>query len=87
MLRSSTDLVFSIPRIFKGDTAEDTKAVQPLINQVVFYPLSTFDGTMKTVDWSKVPHVPVSLRFAFHCPTALSVSPIGFRRAAFRLFV
>ena len=87
VLRSSTDLVFSIPRIFKGDTAEDTKAVQPLINQVVFYPLSTFDGTMKTVDWSKVPHVPVSLRFAFHCPTVLSVSPIGFRRAAFRLFV
>ena len=58
MVRSSTDLVFSIPRIFKDDTAEDTKAVQPLIDQVVFYPLSKFDGKMKTVDWSKLPHIP-----------------------------
>jgi hypothetical protein len=58
VVRSSTNLVFSIPRIFKDDTAEDTKAVQPLISQVVFYPLSKFDGKMKTVDWSKLPHVP-----------------------------
>jgi hypothetical protein len=52
VLRSSTNLVFSIP------SAADTRAVQPLISQVVFYPLSTFDGTMRTVDWSKLPHVP-----------------------------
>ena len=58
VVRSSTDLVFSIPRIFKDDTAEDTQAVQPLIDQVVFYPLSQFDGKMKTKDWSKLPHVP-----------------------------
>ena len=38
VVRSSTGLVFCVPRIFKDDTAEDTKAVQPLINQVVFYP-------------------------------------------------
>jgi hypothetical protein len=58
VVRSSTDLVFAVPRVFKDDTAEDTKAVQPLINRVVFYPLSKFDGTMKTVDWSKLPHLP-----------------------------
>ena len=58
VVRSSTGLVFSIPRIFKDDTAEDTKAVQPLIDQVMFYPLSQFDGKMKTKDWSKLPHVP-----------------------------
>ena len=39
-------------------TAEDQKAVQSVINQVVFYPLSEFDGKMKTKDWSKLPHFP-----------------------------
>jgi hypothetical protein len=29
-----------------------------VINQVVFYPLSEFDGKMKTKDWSKLTHVP-----------------------------
>ena len=33
-------------------------AVQPLINQIVAYPLSKFDGQMKTIDWSKVPAIP-----------------------------
>ena len=58
VVRSSTNLVFAIPRVFKDDTAEDTKAVQPLIDHVVFYPLSKFDGKMKTMDWSKLPHLP-----------------------------
>ncbi len=58
VVRSSTELVFSIPRIFKDDTAKDSKAVQPFLNQIVFYPLSQFDGKMKTVDWSKVPRFP-----------------------------
>jgi hypothetical protein len=44
VVRSSTSLAFSIPRIFMDDTAEDHRAIQPLINQVVFYPLSEFDG-------------------------------------------
>jgi hypothetical protein len=58
VVRSSTNLVFAVPRIFKDDTSEDTEAVQPLIDQVVFYPLSKFDGKMKTRDWSKLPHLP-----------------------------
>jgi hypothetical protein len=57
-VRSSTDLVFVIPRIFKDSTPEDTAAVQPLIDQIVMYPLSQFDGTMKTKDYSKSPHFP-----------------------------
>ena len=40
------------------DTAEDRKAIQPLLSQVNFYPLSQFDGKMKTKDWSKLPHFP-----------------------------
>jgi len=58
VVRSSTELTFTIPRVFKGDDAADTAAVQPLINQIVFYPLSQFDGKMKTMDWSKAPHFP-----------------------------
>ena len=59
VVRSSTDLVFFVPRIFKEDNAEDTAAIQPVLNQVVMYPLSKFDGKMKTTDWSKLPHFPV----------------------------
>jgi hypothetical protein len=58
VVRSSTELAFVAPRIFKGDNAEDTKAVQPILNQIMFYPLSQFDGMMKTTDWSKSPHFP-----------------------------
>ncbi|MGB6798569.1 MAG: DUF1254 domain-containing protein [Xanthobacteraceae bacterium] len=58
VLRSSTALATVIPRIFMDDTAEDHAAIQSVINQVVFYPLSEFDGTMKVKDWSKLPHFP-----------------------------
>ena len=56
VVRSSTSLAFSIPRIFMDDTEADRKAIQPLLDQVVFYPQSEFDGKMKTKDWSKLPH-------------------------------
>jgi hypothetical protein len=59
VVRSSTELAFTAPRIFKDDTAEDTKVVQSVLGQIMFYPLSKFDGKMKTTDWSKVPHFPV----------------------------
>jgi hypothetical protein len=58
VVRSSTTVVFAIPRIFMDDTPEDDTAVQPAISQIVFYPLSEFDGKMKTKDWSKLPDFP-----------------------------
>jgi hypothetical protein len=58
VVRSSTSLAFVVPRIFMDDTPEDHAAVQPVISQVVYYPLSKFDGKMKTKDWSKLPHFP-----------------------------
>jgi hypothetical protein len=59
VVRSSTELVFVIPRVFKDDAAADTAALQPFLNQIRFYPVSQFDGTMKTADWSKSPQFPM----------------------------
>jgi hypothetical protein len=58
VVRSSTELVASAPRIFLNDTAEDRRAVQPVLSQILFYPLNEFDGKMKMKDWSKLPHFP-----------------------------
>lgn len=58
MFRSSTELANAIPRAFMDDTTEDRKAIQPVINQIVAYPLKEFDGKMKTKDWSAVPSFP-----------------------------
>ena len=58
VVRSSTSMVTMAPRIFMDDTAEDKKAIQPLLSQIGFYPLSQFDGKMKITDWSKLPHFP-----------------------------
>jgi len=59
VIRSSTELAFFAPRVFKDDTPEDTRAVQTLISQIKFYPLNRFDGKMKTTDWSKLPYFPI----------------------------
>lgn len=57
IVRCPTTLANAIPRIFMNDTAEDRKAIQPLLNQVVFYPLKQFDGKMKTIEWAKAPEI------------------------------
>ena len=59
VVRSSTDFAVTMPRIFMNDTAEDHAAIQPALSQIQFYPLSQFDGKMKTKDWSKLPTFPV----------------------------
>jgi len=53
VFHSTTNIGVVVPRVFKDDTAEDTKAVQPLINQIMIYPLSQADGKPKTKDWSQ----------------------------------
>jgi hypothetical protein len=58
VVRSSTALVATAPRIFQSDLAEDKAAIQPVLSQIVFYPLAQFDGKMKTKDWTKTPHFP-----------------------------
>jgi len=54
-VRSSTDFAVTMPRIFMSDTPEDHTAIQPALSQIQFYPLSQFDGNVKTKDWSKIP--------------------------------
>jgi len=58
VLHSSTDLVGIFPRVFQDDTPEDKAAIQSLLSQVVVYPLSEFDGKMKTMDWKSTPAFP-----------------------------
>ena len=58
-VRSSTNFAVAMPRIFLNATAEDRAAIQPSLSQIQFYPLSQFDGKMKTKDWSKLPSFPV----------------------------
>jgi len=60
VVHSSTNLVFAVPRVFMDDTAEDRRAIQPVLSQINVYPLSQFDGTMKVKDWSKLPHFPAA---------------------------
>jgi hypothetical protein len=52
MVPYSTSLAFAVPRIFMDGTAEDQAAVQSLIDQIDFYPVSEFDGKMQTRDWA-----------------------------------
>jgi hypothetical protein len=55
VFRSSTNLAVIFSRVFQSDAPEDKAAIQPLLNQIVVYPLSQFDGKMKTKDWKKSP--------------------------------
>jgi hypothetical protein len=58
VVRSPTSLANLIPRVFMNDTDEDRAAIQEVLDHVVVYPLSEFDGTMKTIDWSEAPEIP-----------------------------
>ena len=58
VVRSSTDFAVAMPRIFMDATAQDHAAIQPALSQILVYPLSQFDGKMKTKDWSKLPNFP-----------------------------
>jgi hypothetical protein len=77
IVRCSTELASAIPRIFQDDTAEDRKAIQPVINQVVFYPLkvTTYgpDAFIATEDYAlsnrtAKPNADGSVTFRFNAP-------------------
>ncbi|OED44949.1 hypothetical protein ACH42_06185 [Endozoicomonas sp. (ex Bugula neritina AB1)] len=58
VFRSSTDMGVVIPRIFMDDSNEDRAVVQELAKEVMAYPLSEYDGTMREMDWAGLPSFP-----------------------------
>lgn len=58
VFRSPTNTGFAAPRVFQDDTAEDKRAIQSVLPEVLFYPLAEFDGTMKSVEWANLPKAP-----------------------------
>lgn len=55
--RSPTDIAAVFPRVFMDDTQEDRDAIQPLINQIMVYPLSRYTGKMQTMNWKGLPTI------------------------------
>jgi hypothetical protein len=55
VFRASTNTGYVIPRVFQDDSPEDNKRVQAATQQLMMYPLSEYDGKMKSRDWSKLP--------------------------------
>jgi hypothetical protein len=58
VFKCDTDLGVVIPRVFQTDNPTDKKSIQPLLQKILMYPLSQFDGKMKTKDWTKIPVLP-----------------------------
>jgi hypothetical protein len=58
VFRSPTRIGYVLPRVFIDDTAADRESVQPVINQIVMYPLSRHRGEWKTYDWSSTRWLP-----------------------------
>ncbi len=58
VFRSSTNTGFVAPRIFMDDTREDRKAIQPVLQQIMMYPLAEYDGTLKRIDWNTIKKLP-----------------------------
>lgn len=58
VFRSTTNTGNIVPRVFMDDTPEDRAAIQEVLKGIVMYPAAQFDGTMKSVDWKSLKHVP-----------------------------
>ena len=87
VFQSLTNSGFVAPRVFQDDSPEDKAAIQGVLRQIVMYPVSDYDGTMKSKDWSKLPKLPSSAggdeevkwvrpdRFLDELPVVLSDAP------------
>jgi len=58
VFRCPTRLGYVLPRVYLADDAADRLAVQPLLNQIMAYPLSRYDGNMQITDWKKIRWLP-----------------------------
>jgi hypothetical protein len=53
-----TRIAVCIPRVFMDDTDADRAATQPVVNQVMMYPLSEYTGELRSTDWAAAPSFP-----------------------------
>ncbi len=53
VLHCPTRIGYCVPRVFQHNSDEDRAEIQSVLSQISLYPLSKFDGEMKTRDWSK----------------------------------
>jgi len=60
VFRASTSTGNVIPRVFMDDTKEDRAAIQPVLQEIMMYPLDQFDGTMQSIDWKALKTVPAA---------------------------
>jgi hypothetical protein len=60
VFRASTNTGLAAPRVFQDDTPEDKRAIQNVLSGISMYPLSEYDGQMKTIDWSSLPKGPAA---------------------------
>lgn len=60
VFRASTNSAFAGPRLFLDDTAEDRQAIQPVLKEIMMYPLAEYDGKMKSKDWNALPVAPTT---------------------------
>jgi hypothetical protein len=58
VFRCPTNTGLVAPRVFQDETAEDKKAIQAVLPQIVMYPIADFDGKLKATDWANLPKKP-----------------------------
>jgi hypothetical protein len=58
VFRSATNTGLVAPRVAQYDTPEDKRAIQSVLPGITMYPLSEFDGKVKTIDWANLPKAP-----------------------------
>jgi hypothetical protein len=54
VFRSPTNTAAIAPRVFQDDTPQDKRAIQTVLTRIVVYPVSQYDGTMKSKDWTNI---------------------------------
>jgi hypothetical protein len=58
VFRFDTRIAVCIPRVFMDDTAQDRAAIQPVLGQVMVYPLTEYTGAIRATDWAAAPTFP-----------------------------
>lgn len=58
VFRASSNTGLVAPRVAQEDTPEDKRAIQAVLPGIMMYPLSEYDGRIKTKDWANLPTAP-----------------------------